>query len=142
MRTFVTAIAAAGAAFALTAAGAGAAGLMTPDAATVTLKTLAKQSVTLKDCQASSVEISYGYVSNESSSDYGKVSSATVTVNGNTSQLAQCDKVNLNIDGLSYLGEISFGTASGTSPNLQRAATFTFDPTDTIASTVRALITP
>jgi hypothetical protein len=142
MRTFVTAVAAAGAVFALTAAGAGAAGLKAPDAATVTLKTLAKQAVTLEDCQATSVEITYGYVTNESSSNYGKVSSATVTVNGNSLQLEQCEKVDLNIDGSSYLGVTTFGSATGTDPNMQRAATFTFSATDTIASTVRALITP
>jgi hypothetical protein len=147
MRTFVVAIAATGAVFALTAAGAGAAGLLpTNDYESVNLKSLAKQTVVFNDCKATSVGITYQYQEDEASVHFGKVTSATVTVSGSATQLAACNKVALNTTGSSYGSAQSFAESTGSDSNSTRVAIVAFSPALSSVGDntgiVKALITP
>lgn len=144
MRKSVLAIAAAAAVFALTASGAGAAGLLTSTAATVNLKTLAKQAVTLNDCEAAAVGIAYTLETVETDVDFGEVVSATVTATAETSALLDdCDTVELSTDdGTSYLTGVTFEAASGAASTFTRVATVTFTTPLTTVGNARAKITP
>lgn len=157
MRKPVLALAAAGSVFALTAAGA--AGVLNAGSTTKSLPTLAKQTVTLNTCAATSAEFSYTTSTTEAT--YGQISEIVFTLktaaggvaadldNCNKAVVTATDTANTPADHESTVQDL--GTAalvSGSGGTAIYARTVTLDsgdftsylPTDSLGS-IKAVVT-